>query len=166
MKTNCFIDKILYGMFFVSKKPVLFRDLLEANSAYNDGMLVDPSKLNFRFKYGKSYIIFGILCIVVLVPLIGVGHKFFEKLNIHFSLLITILITSCIFIGFDIFKAYARKKLTHKLIKDAWQIHFPYFPYEKYSTKAQEIYDEAIKKEIPKRDLEQYVLDKLVTNNS
>lgn len=164
MQNVKFIDKLFYGMFFVSKKPVLFRDLLEANSAYNDGMLVDPSKLNFKFKYGKSYIIFGILCIAVLMPFIAISHKFFEKVNIHVSLLITILITACIFIGFDVFKAYARKKLTKKLIKDAWIVHFPYFPYEKYSVKVEEIYDEAVKKDIPKRDLEQYVLDKLVTN--
>ncbi|MBR4141178.1 MAG: hypothetical protein IKR42_05310, partial [Campylobacter sp.] len=58
--------------------------------------------------------------------------------------------------------AWARKELTHELIKKAWENHFLYFPYEKYSQIVEQIYDEAVKNEIPKRDLEKYVLDKLV----
>ncbi|NLY03426.1 MAG: hypothetical protein GXZ15_01070, partial [Campylobacter sp.] len=53
-------------------------------------------------------------------------------------------------------------ELTRELIKKAWEIHFPYFSYEKYNKKVEEIYNEAAKKEISKRDLEQYVLDALV----
>ncbi|MSN96277.1 hypothetical protein F1B92_03560 [Campylobacter sp. FMV-PI01] len=165
MKKCKISDKIIRGMFFISKKPVLFRDLLEANASFNEGMLVDPAKLNFKFRYGKSYIIFGLLCLIILIPFLILTHGIFEKINFHISIIATIFITSCIFIGFDIFKAIARKYLTKKLIQEAWAIHFPFFPYEKYSSKVEEIYDEAIKKEISKRELEQYVLDKLVTNS-
>ncbi|HEG8257953.1 TPA: hypothetical protein SF031_001225, partial [Campylobacter jejuni] len=41
-------------LFKVSEQPVLIRDLLEANALFNDGMLVDPSKLNFNFKILNS----------------------------------------------------------------------------------------------------------------
>ncbi|EOX1834747.1 hypothetical protein ACPDN9_001652, partial [Campylobacter jejuni] len=44
----------------------------------------------------------------------------------------------------------------------AWALHFPYFAYEKYSTMAGEFYKEALKEEIPKANLEQYVLDKII----
>ncbi|QKF65055.1 hypothetical protein [Campylobacter corcagiensis] len=159
---NSFKEKVVYGMFTVSKKPVLFRDLLEANSTYNENMLVDPSKLNFKFKYGKSYIIFGLLCLAILIPLIILTHKFLAKADVHISLIVAILVTASIFIGFDIFKAWARSELTKDLIKKAWRVHFPYFDYDKYNQKVEEIYNEAVKKEIPKRDLEKYVIDTLV----
>ncbi len=45
-------------LFKVSEQPVLIRDLLEANALFNDGMLVDPSKLNFNFKILNFYFIF------------------------------------------------------------------------------------------------------------
>lgn len=49
-------------LFKVSEQPVLIRDLLEANALFNDGMLVDPSKLNFNFKL-NSYIYFGVFAL-------------------------------------------------------------------------------------------------------
>lgn len=155
-------QKVVYGMFTISKKPVLFKDLLEANSTYNEHMLVDPAKLNFKFKYGKSYIIFGILCLAILIPFVLLTHKFLANANVHISLIVSILVTASIFIGFDIFKAWARSELTGDLIKNAWMVHFPYFDYDKYNQKVEEIYNEAVKKEIPKRDLEKYVFDALV----
>lgn len=153
---------LLEKMFHVSKKPVLFRDLLEANAEFNEGMLVDPSKLNFKFQYGKSYILFGFFAFLILIPTIFLTHAFFTKIDIHLSLLAVIIATSAVFIGFDCFKAWARKELTHNLIKKAWENHFLYFPYEKYSDIVKELYDEAVKNEIPKRDLEKYILDRLV----
>lgn len=162
MKENSLTNFFLKNMFIVSKKPVLLKDLLEANVAFNEGMLVDPAKLNFKFLYGKSYIIFSIISIIILIPIIALSHLFFTLIDFHFSILATIIMTSLVFIGFDIFKAWARKRLTQKLIKQAWEIHFPYFSYEKYSQKAEEIYNEAIKNEIPKKELEQYVLSKMV----
>ena len=47
------------NLFVVSKQPVLFRDLLEANCLYNEGMLVDPSKLNFRYRHRRFYAIYA-----------------------------------------------------------------------------------------------------------
>jgi len=156
------IDKIINSMFVISKKPVLFKDLLEANSGYNEGMLVDPAKLNFKFRYGRSYIIFGLLCFAVFAPLLALMHGFLENIDFHYSVISAILVTAFVFIGFDVFKAYARKRLTLRLIKEAWSVHFPYFPYEKYNETVEKIYNESVKKEIPKRDLEQFVLDNLV----
>ena len=119
-------------LFKISDQPVLLRDLLEANALFNDGMLVDPSKLNFNFKILNSYIYFGIFCAL------------------------------CVFISYDIFKVYARKMISKKLIQKAWAFHFPYFSYEKYSIMAGNFYKEALKEEIPKANLEQYVLEKII----
>ncbi|MBP3223742.1 hypothetical protein OFO01_04410 [Campylobacter sp. JMF_01 NE2] len=164
MNKNC-KDKILNIMFHISDKPVLFRDLLEANAEFNDGMLVDPAKLNFRFNYGRSYAIFGTFAFVFVMFAIGITHLLFTKIDFHFSILFTILLTSAVFIGFDCFKAWGRKEITKNLIQKAWANHFLYFPYEKYSKPVEKIYNEALKNDIAKRDLEQYVLNKIVEIN-
>lgn len=144
-------------LFKVSEQPVLVKDLLEANALFNDGVLVDPSKLNFNFKILNSYIYFGVFCAVVLLPLLLITHYFLTKLDFHISIVSAVMVTACVFIGYDVFKVYTRK-----IIQKAWALHFPYFAYEKYSIMAGEIYKEALKEEIPKANLEQYVLDKII----
>ena len=76
--------------------------------------------------------------------------------------MIFMIITAIIFMGFNFFKSKMRDKITKKQIKKSWQIHFPYFQYDEYNKKAESIYLQALKEEIPKRDLERYILDKLV----
>ena len=65
MKNNAFKNLILENIFVISKQPVLFRDLLEANCLFNEGMLVDPAKLNFKFRYARTYLVYGLLCFVM-----------------------------------------------------------------------------------------------------
>ncbi|MBX1673147.1 hypothetical protein I9C35_06495 [Campylobacter coli] len=149
-------------LFKISDQPVLLRDLLEANALFNDGMLVDPSKLNFNFKILNSYIYFGIFCALVLLPLLLITHYLFTRLDFHISIISAVAVTACVFISYDIFKVYARKMISKKLIQKAWALHFPYFSYEKYSIMAGNFYKEALKEEIPKANLEQYVLEKII----
>ncbi|EGK8261106.1 hypothetical protein L1F82_000407 [Campylobacter coli] len=149
-------------LFKISDQPVLLRDLLEANALFNDGMLVDPSKLNFNFKIFNSYIYFGIFCALVLLPLLLITHYLFTRLDFHISIISAVAVTACVFISYDIFKVYARKMISKKLIQKAWALHFPYFSYEKYSIMAGNFYKEALKEEIPKANLEQYVLEKII----
>jgi hypothetical protein len=42
-------------------------------------------------------------------------------------------------------------------------VHFPYFGYEKYSSKVEEIYNTALKNDVSKKDLEQYIYEKLIS---
>lgn len=163
---NKLVDFILNYIFVVSKQPVLFKDLLEANCLFNEGMLVDPSKLNFRFRYSRLYMAYGVICFILLMMAILILHKFFRQIDFHYSIIGTVIMTSIVFIGFDIFKVWARKKISKKLIMETWKVHFPYFSYDKYSQKIEVIYNESIKKEISRRDLEKYVLDQLVLSAS
>ena len=152
------------NLFVVSKQPVLFRDLLEANCLYNEGMLVDPSKLNFRYRHRRFYAIYALLCFIVLTLFVWILHILFSKFeaDLHVSVIITVFLTACVFIGFDYFRVWTRRLISLELIRAAWRVHFPYFPYEKYSQKIEIIYNEAIKLEIPRKDIEKYVLDRLV----
>lgn len=156
---------LLDQIFIISRQPVLFRDLLEANSLYNEGMLIDGAKLNFRFDNFKTYQIYAIICVCVLLPSLSLTHNFLIKVNSHISIIATMIVTSVIFLGFDMFKIWARKEISVKMIKQAWSIHFPYFPYEKYSKRIDNIYTNAIKDGVSKSELEQYVLEKLVSQN-
>ncbi|EAI0060786.1 hypothetical protein E0R90_03635, partial [Campylobacter coli] len=101
-------------LFKISDQPVLLRDLLEANALFNDGMLVDPSKLNFNFKILNSYIYFGIFCALVLLPLLLITHYLFTRLDFHISIISAVAVTACVFISYDIFKVYARKMISKK----------------------------------------------------
>ena len=165
MEKHAFKNLILQNIFVVSKQPVLFRDLLEANCLFNEGMLIDPAKLNFKFRYAKTYLVYGLLCLVVLLTLLSFTHHLFTQLDFHLSIIGAVAGTSAVFIGFDMFKIWARKAVSKELIKKAWGVHFPYFSYEKYSTKVEMIYNEAVKNEIPRKDLEKYVLERLVAQS-
>lgn len=149
-------------LFKISDQPVLLRDLLEANALFNEGMLVDPAKLNYKFKTLNAYVYYGILCSFVLLPLLLLTHYFFTLLDFHISIVSAVLVTAFVFIAYDLFKIYTRKIISKRLIQKAWNNHFPYFAYEKYSKIAEEIYKQALKDEIPKASLEKYVLEKIV----
>ncbi|AJC92954.1 putative membrane protein [Campylobacter subantarcticus LMG 24377] len=159
MKIQEFILKFIFK---VSNQPVNLKDLLEANALLNEGMMVDPAKLNFKFRVFNSYLIYTLFCIAILVPMLVITHYFLTIIDFHISILSAVLVTACIFIGYDIFKIYTRKIISKRLLKKAWALHFPYFAYEKYSKIAENIYNQAIKEEIPKNQLEQYVLEKII----
>ena len=155
-------EKILNYVYTLSNQPVIFRDLLSANSHYNEKMYVDPGKLGFRMSIVKAYIAYLVLSTLVIIPLIGITHYFLKHMNFHFSVLGAVLVTSAVFIGFDFFFFFIRDAITLKLIKKAWLVHFPFFAYDKYSKKVEEIYNESLKHEVAKKDLQLYVMDKLV----
>lgn len=160
-------DKWLVNTLFkISDYPVLFKDLLEANALFNEGMLVDPAKLHYKFKPFQTYGIYTLACIVVLSLLIIVTHYGFSKIDVHFSLISIAIVTSLVYMGFDFFKAYTRKLISQRQIQRAWALHFPHFAYEKYSKIVAEIYKEALKKEVPKNALESYVLEQIVQMQS
>ncbi len=154
-------EKILKHTFTVSEQPVLYKDLLRANALYNEGMHVDPAILNFRLILSNAYLIYALICAAILIPIIAVAHVVFVNVDFHISILGTIFATSSVFVGFHIFQEWLRDTMTLRLIKRAWKLHFPHFSYEKNNHKVEAIYHELIKKEIPKKEWERYVLDRL-----
>lgn len=157
IKTN-----LLKFIFKISTYPVLLKDLLEANALLNEGILADPGKLNYKIKTFNLYLVYGILCFFILIPLLLITHYFFTKIDFHLSIISAVLVTSCVFIGNDIFKFILKKHISKKLIKNAWKNHFPCFPYEKYNQIVEKIYKQAIDENIDKNKLEQYVLENII----
>ena len=71
------------------------------------------------------------------------------------------IITALIFMGFNYFKDIVKKEMTKSRLKKAWSLHFPFFDYEEYANKVNEIFEEAMREEVSKRDLQKYILDRL-----
>ncbi|MFV0481890.1 MAG: hypothetical protein ACK5LP_07890 [Campylobacteraceae bacterium] len=146
-------DKMIDYIFDVSEQPVRYKDLLSANALFNEGMLVDPAKLNFRMNITKAYFVYALICASVLIPLIFISH-FLPEVNNHIPIVGVIAATSAVFVCFNYFMSWLRDAITIKLIKKAWLVHFPYFTYEKYSKQVEKLYNEIRKKELPRSDWE------------
>ena len=157
-----FIDKILNYIFILSKQPILLRDLLEANRQYNEGMHAEPAKLGFRLKLGRAYLVYIGIVLAVLVPLSTIMHYPLANIDPHISIVGAMIITAIIFMGFNFFNSKMRDIISYRQIKKSWQLRFPYFPYEDYNKKIENIYLQALKEEVSKKDLEKYILDNLV----
>ena len=154
-------DKILEYVYTISKQPILLKDLLIANRQHNDGMHVDPAKLGFRIRLIRAYIVYIAIVLGILVPISLLTHKPLAVIDPHISIVGAMAITAAIFIGFNFFRDRMRDTVTKVLIKRSWKLHFPFFSYEDYSQKIDEIFEKSIKDEISKRDLEKYILENL-----
>ena len=154
-------DKILEYVYIISKQPILLKDLLVANRQHNEGMHVDPAKLGFRIRLIRAYIVYIGLVLAILIPASLLTHKPLAKIDAHISIVGAMIITAAIFMGFNFFRDRMRDSVTKELIKRSWKLHFPFFSYEEYSHKIDEIFEDAMKEEISKRDLEKYILENL-----
>lgn len=156
------LDKILNYCFTRSKQPVLLKDLLVANAQFNEKLQVDNVKLGYRLKIGRAYLVYILLISLLAIPLAIITHKIFVNIDTHVSIVASIIFTALIFIYFNFFRIWLKDKMAKKVIKTAWKTHFPYFPYSEYSKKIEMIFQTAMKEEVQKKDLEKYILDKLV----
>lgn len=154
-------NKLLEYVYTISKQPILLKDLLVANRQHNDGMHVDPAKLGFRIRLIRAYIVYIGIVLAIIVPISLLTHKPLAKIDPHISILGAMVITAVIFIGFNFFRDKMRDTMTKELIVRSWKLHFPFFSYEEYSLKIDEIFEKAMKDEISKRDLEKYILENL-----
>lgn len=155
-------EKIINYVFNISNQPVLFHQLLQANKLYNDGLHLDGKKLGFRLKMGRAYIVFFVLIHLFIIPASLILHGLFAKLDCHASIVLTVIFTAVVFICFGLFKEWLEDEVARRRIREAWSIHFPLFTHKEYSKKVSEIYDEALLLDVQKKDLEQFVLDKLI----
>ncbi len=158
-----FVDeKIIPYVCTCSKHPMRFVELLKSNKAYIDGL--DPSVTipGFRLSTIRLYIVYFILWNVIIIPVSLIFHTFLAKLDCHLSIVLAIIFTLIFFGTFQIFKEWLIHRVAEKIIKKAWQNHLPHFNYEKYRYKVAEIYGEAIDKEIPKYEIERYIIDRMV----
>ncbi|MEA3512760.1 MAG: hypothetical protein U9R37_04070, partial [Campylobacterota bacterium] len=137
------------------------QQLLEANMLFNEGMKLDGTKLGFRLKTGKAYVVFLALAHIVIIPIAFILHESFAVLDCHASIVLAIFFTALLFGIFSFFKEWTRDCVTKQRIKQMWSLHFPHFPYDEYSKDVSKIYEKSLENEIKTSDLERYILDNL-----
>lgn len=155
-------EKLVPFVFIVSRNPVLFHDLLDANRQIKDNMTPNGAALGYKIHTKNMFVAFLFLVhIFFIFPAVSLLHEIFAKMNCHLSIISAVIFTGLFFVLYSIFKEYLIERISLKRIKEAWSLHFPLFDYETYSSKVADIYNEAIKKKVPRGELEFFVMSKL-----
>lgn len=157
--------KIIPYVFDISRQPILFRELLKINKMYIDGT-IEGKMPGFKLKLFRFYILFLLLWHLILLPLIAIFHSLLAKLDCHLSIILAGLATIIFFASFSIFKGWMIERVTLKLIKEAWRIHFPHFDYDKHASQVAAIYAKAEEQEIPRKELRLFVLNHLLSEKT
>ena len=164
--TRRFMDeKIIPYIFTLSDSPLLFRDLLQTNKMYQDGLKLEGKIPGFRMSIGKSYIVFIALWHLILLPGSAIFHSALAKIDCHLLIIMAVLFTGMFFASYAMFKEYLIDSVALKIIKKGWENHFPHFDYDLHAKEVAKIYSEALDKEIPHKNLHLYILDRLVENS-
>ena len=71
-------ENIISYIYNISKQPVKLNQLLYANLLFNEGMKLDGTKLGFRLRLGRAYIVFLILAHFIIVPISLITHNLFR----------------------------------------------------------------------------------------
>ena len=154
-------QRIISYIYKTSQQPIKLNELLEANQLFQEGMKLDGSKLGFRLRLGRAYLVFLLLAHIILAPLALITHELFRDLDCHASIIIAVFSTAWLFGIFSFFKDWTRDCITKQRIKQMWSLHFPHFPFDEFAKEVANIYSQSIEDEIKHSDLERYILDKL-----
>ena len=155
-------EKIINYVFNISVQPVLFHELMTANKQFNDGMHLKGINLGFRLRLGRAYLVFLVIAHIFIIPLAFVIHAVFAGADCHLSIIMAVLFTAILFAFMGMFKEWLYDEISLKRIQDAWKLHFPHFDYSKNKNAVCKIYNESIEQDIPKKDLERFILDRLI----
>ncbi|MCX6074797.1 MAG: hypothetical protein NTY39_10790 [Campylobacterales bacterium] len=155
-------EKIIPYVFTLSDSPMLFRDLLRTNKMYQDGLKLEGNIPGFRFSVGKSYIVFIALWHIIMLPPAALFHAKLIKIDCHLLIIMAVLFTGMFFAMYAIYKEYLIDLVAHQILKRGWENHFPHFDYDLHAGDVAKIYSEALEKEIPHKELQLYILEKLV----
>lgn len=161
MKEKKLLSKVLDYVYTTSKQPILLKDMLVASVQFSNGMEVDSSRLGFRLRLTRAYIVYIALVLAVIIPISVLTHKPLANIDSHISIVGGMIITALIFMGFNYFMHLLKNSMTKETIKKAWSLHFPFFAYEEYSKDVNQFFENAMKEEVSKRDLQKYILDRL-----
>lgn len=162
-KTAHFTDNVIIPyVFSLSDGPMLFRDLLKTNKMYQEGLKLEGKIPGFRLSIGRSYIVFIALWHLILLPASAIFHTALAKIDCHLLILMAVLFTGMFFATYAIFKEFLIDTVALRIIKSGWENHFPHFDYDLHAKEVAKIYSEALEKEVPHKNLQLYILDRLV----
>lgn len=149
-------------VFRFSDQPMLFIELLQANKNFDDGVDLEKNIQGFRVRLGRMYIVFGALWNIFVFTVSGIIHFLLVHIDCHILILLSIVLTIIFFAAFAIFKATLIELVSKRLIQKAWKNHFPHFAYADYHLKVTQAYSEALEHDIPKKELQLFIINKIV----
>lgn len=160
---NRFVDdKLIPFVFIISKNPILLHDLLDANRQLRDNLSPSSATLGYKIHTKNMFIAFlAIVHIVFIFPSLALLHNVFSNMDCHLSIISAVVFTGLFFVSFSVFKEYLIEHITIKRAKEGWALHFPLFDYDKYSKQVADIYNDAIKKKVPRGELEYFIMNAL-----
>lgn len=161
---NNFIDNVILPFTFrVSDEPMLYRELLLANKLFDDGMKLEGKIPGMRIRVGRAVLVFAILFhLIIIVPATAIFHAPIAKLDCHVAIIASVIFTGFFFSMYFIFKEWLIDRMARSRIKAAWKNHFPHFDYKAHHKEVTAIYSKAIEDEIPNKELQLHILNKLV----
>ena len=155
--------QIIPFVFMISEQPMLFKELMHANMIYNDGMNLENNMKGFRIRLGRIYLVFLALWLLLLTPPSIIFHTLLAKIDCHALILSSIVFTVLFFSAFALFKAWLIELVSKQLIQEAWKNHFPHFAYDNNTQKVSKIYSHAVESGIANKDLQHYIITKMVS---
>lgn len=155
---------ILPFVFKVTPTPLRFKELLVANRVYEEGMNLENNIHGFKMRLGRTYFIFFILWLLLLIPISALLHSLLAKMDTHVLIILTALLTGAFFITFSMFREFLIDRIALKIIQKSWERHLAMFDFSEYSKSVATIYGEAVEEEVAIGDLQRFIFDKLSTS--
>ena len=154
---------VLPYVFKISEQPMLYKELLDANKRFNDGMKLEGNIAGMRISIGRTILAFGLIWHFLFVLPIGtLLHTVLLDLDCHMSVILAILFTAFFFGSYFVFKEYVIDLSAKKQIEKAWRNHFTHFDFTKYSVQVSSLYSQAIEEEVANKDIRMYILNGII----
>ena len=164
-KINILIDtKLLPFVFRISEQPMLFSELLTVNKVHQDGMNPEPTMLGFRLRKERAYLVYIVFWHIIFGPPALIFHKLLIKIDCHALIIFAVLFTGVFFATFLMFSEWLQERITEKLIKKAWKIHYPHFKYEQHAQEVANIYARAYEEDVHHKDMRLYIYNNMVAS--
>ena len=87
MKEKKLLSKVLDYVYTTSKQPILLKDMLIASVQFSNGMEVDSSRLGFRLRLTRAYIVYIALVLAIIIPISILTHKPLANIDSHISII-------------------------------------------------------------------------------
>jgi hypothetical protein len=157
-------DTILPFTFKVSDQPMLYKELLQANKLYDDGMKLEGKIPGMRIRVGRAILVFAIFWhLVFILPGVALIHLLLPYIDCHVAIILAVIFTALFFSVYFVFKEWLVDRMAQKRIRAAWKNQFPHFDYDTHHAEVTRLYSKALENEVPTKDLRLYILNHLVT---
>ncbi len=154
-------EKLLPFLFTQPKHPMRFNELMKANKLLVDNMPLEGQIPGVKLRLARAYLFMVLVWNVVLIPLALVFHRILAKIDCHVAIVLAVFFTLFFFGVLQIFKQWATEKMAEKMIRKAWEIHFPYYDFENFHAKVAKFYDDAVERGVTGANLEMYIMNAL-----